>query len=251
MSNPPIAVAAIAGNTDNLQIIRNAFQAISSPVNLQEIQFAETGITEKEIAELQPDCIVTDDIILAALDKKQLKLMQPLIVFNTTTQVLNYNNTPVLDVISIPVVNGNLQHAIDKLTLLKRFFQHSKSTPTAAMPQAEKELNKTFVVKRGKEFQLVHSKQITAFYSENKVTFGLDESGNKFIIPYTLIELENELNHHLFFRANRQFLVNRNFIQKIRQQDDNRFEIIINEAEKPRVDISYQSFSKLKNWLES
>ena len=119
------------------------------------------------------------------------------------------------------------------------------------MEENSKKINKTFLTKKGKDFILLTADNIPAFYTDNKITFAYDNSGKKFMINLTLIELENSLDPGIFFRANRQYLINRNFINKIRQSDEGRFEIIIDSTEPLHIDINQQKFSKFRNWIES
>ncbi|MEI9955095.1 MAG: LytTR family DNA-binding domain-containing protein [Ferruginibacter sp.] len=105
--------------------------------------------------------------------------------------------------------------------------------------------------KTGKGFQLINTNNISIFYTDNKLTFGYDEKGNKFIVQATLIELESQLNTKVFFRANRQSLINRKFINKIKQLDEGRYEIIIDGTDALRIDINQQKFSRLREWIEN
>ena len=54
---------------------------------------------------------------------------------------------------------------------------------------------------------------VVLFYTENKIVYVVDRWGKKYIADKNLGEMENELDENVFFRANRQYIININFIR--------------------------------------
>ncbi len=71
------------------------------------------------------------------------------------------------------------------------------------------------------------------------------------MINLSLIELENELDISSFFRVNRQYLVNKKYIKRIKQRRETGFDVIIDSGEPITIEITAQRFSRLKEWIEN
>lgn len=54
---------------------------------------------------------------------------------------------------------------------------------------------------------------IVLFYSENKIVYTIDREGKKYVCDHNLSGLEEVLGETGFFRANRQFLINADYIK--------------------------------------
>lgn len=54
---------------------------------------------------------------------------------------------------------------------------------------------------------------VVLFYTENKIVYVIDRFGKKYLADKNLGELEEDLDQAIFFRANRQYIVNINFIR--------------------------------------
>lgn len=78
---------------------------------------------------------------------------------------------------------------------------------------------KRVVLQKGIDNISVSLEAIAFFYSENKITYAIDHSGTKYIAEINLIELEKELDTTFFFRANRQFIINLNYIKSFRNYE--------------------------------
>jgi len=69
------------------------------------------------------------------------------------------------------------------------------------------------VVKKGQEYIALLLTDIPLIYTENKVVYVMDKSGKKYICDQALTQLQESLDSHVFFRANRQTVININFIR--------------------------------------
>lgn len=89
---------------------------------------------------------------------------------------------------------------------------------------------------------------IAAIYTTNKLVYVIDRDSKKYSIDQTISALEEKLDSTIFFRANRQYLINMIFIrsfkafQKVKLQVD----LDISELEEPVI-ISQQTSPAFKN----
>ena len=70
-----------------------------------------------------------------------------------------------------------------------------------------KEYRERFLVKHGQRLISVETSEIAFFYTDEKVNFFKTKNNMKYIVEYTIDELENFTHPKKFFRINRQFLI--------------------------------------------
>lgn len=87
-------------------------------------------------------------------------------------------------------------------------------------------------------------------YTENKLVFVIDRYGKKYIGDKNLGEIEKELDPDVFFRANRQHLVNLNFISGFRSFEKVKLLIDLNALEyKKEIIVSQENAPHFKQWI--
>ena len=69
------------------------------------------------------------------------------------------------------------------------------------------------IVKKGMENISLRMDDIVLFYTENKIVYVIDRWGKKYLADKNLAEMEEDLDEAVFFRANRQYIININFIR--------------------------------------
>ena len=196
------------------------------------------------------DFVATDYISFIELEEKMQIIAAPLIVFTVDDAELKSAYNLIFETISIPLNVKKFEKTVKKIQLIKKYYE-KKSASFHLKNEITGNVSKTFLIKKGKEFQLINTDDIAIFYTDNKLTFAYNNDGSKFLIQSTLIELEAQLNTTHFFRANRQCLINRKHNNKINQLEDGRFEIVITAIDFLQIDISQQKFIKLKEWIEN
>lgn len=106
------------------------------------------------------------------------------------------------------------------------------------------------VVRMGDRIKHVETRDIAYFYSEDKVTFIITSSGERFMLNHSLEQLETMINPDEFYRLNRKYIAQINAIESIDKYFNSRLKIGL----KPEVDddvlISRTKVSDFLNWLE-
>ena len=69
------------------------------------------------------------------------------------------------------------------------------------------------IVKKGTENISLKLEDVVLFYTENKIVYVIDRSGKKYLADKNLSLLEQELDNSVYFRANRQYIININYVR--------------------------------------
>jgi DNA-binding LytR/AlgR family response regulator len=101
-----------------------------------------------------------------------------------------------------------------------------------------------------KSYMPVETKDIALFYKDT-LTYIYLFNGDKMIYDYsTLDETELLLDPNLFFRANRQCIININSIQTVKPQMNLKLDILLKAPLKIPVDVSREKATQFKKWLD-
>lgn len=117
-----------------------------------------------------------------------------------------------IDYLLKPVDKESLQKALVKYKMLEKHFANHRPLDNL-LQYLGNHKKKRMIVKKGMENISLRMDDIVLFYTENKIVYVLDRWGKKYLADKNLAELENELDENSFFRANRQYIVNINFIR--------------------------------------
>jgi DNA-binding LytR/AlgR family response regulator len=117
-----------------------------------------------------------------------------------------------IDYLLKPVEHDSLRKALNKYRMLEKHFtnHHSMNNLLQYLGNHKK---KRMIVKKGMENISLRLEDIVLFYTENKIVYVIDRWNKKYLADKNLSELENELDDAIFFRANRQYIININFVR--------------------------------------
>lgn len=90
---------------------------------------------------------------------------------------------------------------------------------------------------------------ISFFHKKNQITYATMTNNKTYVIEHSLDEIENELSSINFYRANRQFIVQKSAIENIAFYFNGR--LIVNVLPKPaeKIIVSKAKASEFKKWL--
>jgi two-component system, LytTR family, response regulator len=107
-----------------------------------------------------------------------------------------------------------------------------------------------FMVKIGDHLQSVAKEDIAYFYSENKITWLKNQQGRKYLVDYTLDQLEDLLDPTQFFRANRQFIITLDSIKSVAAYTNSRMKLLLKDPpSQDDIIISREKVEALKEWM--
>ncbi|HEV8283979.1 MAG TPA: LytTR family DNA-binding domain-containing protein [Chitinophagaceae bacterium] len=156
------------------------------------------------------DVQLEDGLSFEIFTKVEIKI--PVIFITGYDQfVMNAFEYNGIDYLLKPVSEDELQKAINKYRKLEKHFSNQ---PLDNLVQYVSTRKKTrLIVKKGLENISLRLEDIVLFFTENKIVYVVDKWGKKYIVDKNLGELEEELDNAIFFRANRQYIVNINYIK--------------------------------------
>lgn len=110
------------------------------------------------------------------------------------------------------------------------------------------------VARQGLDNISLRLSQISFFYVENKHVYAFDCSGKKYLVEINLSKLEEELDDNIFFRANRQYIININYIKSFRNYE--KVKLIVKMEpdelnEKYCIVVSQEKAPKFKKWIHA
>lgn len=111
---------------------------------------------------------------------------------------------------------------------------------------------KRFLVKMNNSLEAIDVNEINYFYSQDKVTFLVTESGNRLPIELTLKQIESELDPSVFFRINRKYIIALESIKKMYYVSKSRIKVELtpeNSYESDDVFVAIEKIGKFKKWL--
>lgn len=144
-----------------------------------------------------------------------------------------------LDYILKPIQEERLQSAVEKM--IKRFQEASSQQESKSL-----HVNDKVFIKDGEKCWFVELNKISLFESEGNYV-RIHFKGNKPLVLKSLNNLEKRLDSSVFFRANRRFIINLDYIDKIDTWFGGRLKVILSTG--AEIEISRRQAAKLKDDL--
>ena len=153
-----------------------------------------------------------------------------------------------IDYLLKPIMEEDLEKAINKF---KSFLPSESSYNTLeikSLIKEEKQKLSRILVKIGYNLKIVQTDEVSCFYSENKIVY-LQTKERNYPTDFTLDELQEVLDDKKFFRVNRQFIINSNFIKNIRTSPYYKVEMEFQPEEE--ITVSRDRVKDFKDWLSN
>jgi len=157
-----------------------------------------------------------------------------------------------IDYLLKPVELSDLTKALLKYKKLQSHFSNSAiNRPVENLVKFINGRKKTrLLVKKGVENIALRLEDIILFYTENKVTYVIDRFSKKYLSDKTLTELDEELDTAIFFRANRQYIININFVKGFKPFEKVKVLVDITVPElKHCIIISQETAPAFRKWM--
>ena len=106
------------------------------------------------------------------------------------------------------------------------------------------------MVKQGEIIDTVQTSEIHHFETKEGLSFLVTNKGKKYIIDYTLDQLEQLLLPQDFFRINRQIIIHIQAIEKVKTHFNSRLSISANKIEGDAQIVSRERVAEFKKWLD-
>ncbi|GAF03624.1 LytR/AlgR family response regulator transcription factor [Saccharicrinis fermentans] len=93
--------------------------------------------------------------------------------------------------------------------------------------------------------------EIVCFMADDRYLFAYTQEGKKYYYDATLAQLEKELDPECFFRANRRYFINKQFVNEIKTMSRSRLAIKMTDEVKDEIVVSYSRSKEFKAWIVS
>lgn len=115
----------------------------------------------------------------------------------------------------------------------------------------KKKYKDRFIVHMGNAFVPVTGDQVICFKRDSMI-FLVNDTGEQLITDYhSLEELEELLDPRQYYRANRQYIVNKDYIESYRVHYTGKLEIKSCHLEKEEITVSKEKAAEFKKWFDS
>jgi len=237
---------------------------------------AEDGAQGVEVAKREiPDLILMDVQLSDGLSFNILnacKITCP-VIFTTAfnkylTEAFQYCS---IDYLLKPISQERLCSAIRKYKTLRDHFVNSHEqfvNNNAALPdylgrqpdylgrqpdylgRQQDRKRSRILVRRGIEFQTVRIEDAGYFFTEHKLIFLVDKENRKYMAEKSnLSELEDELDKNLFYRANRKYIINANYIKRFKPLEKSKISVELVLPVNEEIIISQENSASFKKWI--
>jgi DNA-binding LytR/AlgR family response regulator len=148
-----------------------------------------------------------------------------------------------------PINEQELAKAISKYRTLKDHFLNNHENLLKFLSEKDTSRKSRIVVKKGIEFQSILLDEVAYFYTEQKISFLVTREGKKFLVDKNLKELEEELDPRKFYRANRKFIINIDFVKSYRSYDKIKILVELTVPLSEDIIVSQESAIDFRKWI--
>lgn len=107
-----------------------------------------------------------------------------------------------------------------------------------------------FIVKSGQQLSYINTTDIAYFFAEDGVVQAMTWPGKKYLVEYTLDQLEPLLPPANFFRINRKVIVEIKAVKKIAPYFNSRLALTVHPPYEQETIVSRERVSDFKKWLD-
>jgi two-component system LytT family response regulator len=156
-----------------------------------------------------------------------------------------------IDYLLKPIKKDELKNAIDKFMNLAA-SNSNKSVDfdkLVGLLKPQQEFQKRIIIRFGDTIVAVEIKDVAYFYTEQKVNFLHTFSGKNYPIDQNLDQIDGMTDPAVFFRINRQFIVNINAIKKMLSYSKSRVKLLLEPPTEHETIVSTERSPHFKQWL--
>jgi DNA-binding LytR/AlgR family response regulator len=161
-----------------------------------------------------------------------------------------------LDYLLKPVEAQELEEAFQKYDNYSKKFIQAKNLDTnydelvSAIKNSFPEYRKRFLIRSDESWFQVPVEDIAYFYSLQKITFAVTFRKREYPVDFSLENLKEQLDPDLFFKINRQFIVNLNAISRVHSWFQGKLVLELNPAPEEKPVVGKDKAADFKRWMD-
>ena len=154
-----------------------------------------------------------------------------------------------VDYLLKPIDRDELKNAIDKFKII---HQTDYSKFESIIKQLQPQQKERFLVKIGEHYKSIPTSAINCFYINERCTFLFTDANRSYPLDYSLDKIEQLIDSKLFFRINRDCIVNFYAIRDMIVYSSSRLKIILaaDLTEKGEIIVSRERVADFKKWID-
>lgn len=163
-----------------------------------------------------------------------------------------------IDYLLKPIQKEDLEAALEKYKKMKQIYASGGGNGSFNLDSLVKELQerlqpkeyrKRFLVKHGQKLVSIELDEIAYFFSDGRLNFFKTDDNRKFVVDYTMDELEDMLDPQRYFRISRAFYVSVKSISQIHDYFGNRLLLHLKPALDKEAIVSREKVADFKKWM--
>ncbi|MBC7949805.1 MAG: response regulator transcription factor [Chitinophagaceae bacterium] len=163
-----------------------------------------------------------------------------------------------IDYLLKPIQKEDLEAALQKLKQMKDLYKTDEPKTDVTIDNLVKELQqklqpkefrKRFLVKHAQKLVSIEVDDIAYFFSDGRLNFFKTLDNKKFVVDYTMDELEDMLDPDKYFRISRSFYISVNSVDQIHDYFGNRLMLHLKPAVDKESIVSREKVTDFKKWM--
>ena len=226
----------------------NGFPEIEIVAKIESVEEGVQWFSENEHPQLIfSDIVLGDGISFDIFEKIPTKAF---IIYTTafdqyTLKAFKLNS---IDYLLKPIMDEDLSAALEKFKSFLPSGNPVNSQEIKDLIKKDKSTLSRILVKIGYNLKIVQTSEISCFFSENKIVY-LQTQERTYPTDFTLDELSDTLDNQKFFRTNRQFIINSDYIKNIHTSPN--YKVELNFQPDEEISVSRERVKDFKDWLIS
>ncbi|WP_077920383.1 LytTR family DNA-binding domain-containing protein [Spirosoma sp. 209] len=241
--------------------LRTMIQDFDTAISVLAVLDSVVGATQWFQTHPQPDLLLAD---IELVDGQSFEIFDQVevrcpVIFTTAYDAFALRAFQVhsVDYLLKPIDETALRRSLDKFRDMQRLFGAARASTDlreliASLrpePTAQPDYRDRFLLKQGSRLLPVDVTEMAYFSTRERLTFVHTWDQRALLMDYTLDELESRLNPNLFFRANRQFILHAQVIQRVHIHFNGRLKLDLKLPVDEAIFISRDKAGEFRAWL--
>jgi two-component system response regulator LytT len=154
-----------------------------------------------------------------------------------------------IDYLLKPIKMEELKRAFDKLHFFNEENSRQMENLLKKLALHSRDYQKRIVIRYGDTIKMVEVSDVAYFYTSEKINYLCTHADLRYPLDHNLDELEHMLDPAVFFRINRQFIVNIHAIDKMLAWSKSRVKVVLRPPSKEDTIVSTERSPHFKGWL--
>lgn len=218
---------------------------------VESVRLAKKWLDQHEDPDLIfMDIQLSDGICFEIFQSKEL--LCP-VVFTTAFDqyIINAFQANCIDYLLKPYTQKDVENALTKHEKIQARNEqiYNQTFIERVVPSFQKNYKSRFFVKSGNQIYSIPTEEVAFFYTEDLSTLLVTTNRKRFVINFSLDQLEELLDPSLFFRINRQFLIHQQTIDSMEALGKGRIQLKLKHANFSALLVSRGRTPEFKEWL--